>query len=291
MFRVRLCLLLLVLSVLPISQSQAADVVYPGDRPFTLVLPNNYQPGTPAPLIIALHGYTANTPYADSYFQLSKVADQKGILTIYPSGSKDSNGYLFWNATPACCNFDASTVDDEAYLLSIIDSVSRDYPVDPARVYIIGHSNGGFMAHRMACNQSDRIAAIVSLAGATYSNTRSCKPTSPVSVLEIHGTNDAVITYTGGYLFNNAYPSARKTINLWGRINACGKKPYRVLPRLDLDRKLPGAETTVLRFKGCKTGATSEMWTINKGKHSPELSAKFAESVVGFLLNHRKKSA
>jgi polyhydroxybutyrate depolymerase len=277
--------------VLPISQSQAADVVYPGDRPFTLVLPNNYQPGTPAPLIIALHGYTANTPYADSYFQLSKVADQKGILTIYPSGSKDSNGYLFWNATPACCNFDASTVDDEAYLLSIIDSVSRDYPVDPARVYIIGHSNGGFMAHRMACNQSDRIAAIVSLAGATYSNTRSCKPTSPVSVLEIHGTNDAVITYTGGYLFNNAYPSARKTINLWGRINACGKKPYRVLPRLDLDRKLPGAETTVLRFKGCKTGATSEMWTINKGKHSPELSAKFAESVVGFLLNHRKKSA
>ena len=194
MFRVRLCLLLLVLSVLPISQSQAADVVYPGDRPFTLVLPSNYQPGTPAALIIALHGYTANTPYADSYFQLSKVADQKGILTIYPSGSKDSNGYLFWNATPACCNFDSSTVDDEAYLLSIIDSVSRDYPVDPARVYIIGHSNGGFMAHRMACNQSDRIAAIVSLAGATYSNTRSCKPTSPVSVLEIHGTNDAVIT-------------------------------------------------------------------------------------------------
>jgi polyhydroxybutyrate depolymerase len=256
-----------------------------------LVLPINYQPGTPAPLIIALHGYTANTPYADSYFQLSKVADQKGILTIYPSGSKDSNGYLFWNATPACCNFDASTVDDEAYLLSIIDSVSRDYPVDPARVYIVGHSNGGFMAHRMACNQSDRIAAIVSLAGATYSNTRSCKPTSPVSVLEIHGTNDAVITYTGGYLFNNAYPSARKTINLWGRINACGKKPYRVLPRLDLDHKLPGAETTVLRFKGCKTGATSEMWTINKGKHSPELSAKFAESVVGFLLNHPKKSA
>lgn len=291
MFRVRLCLLLLVLSVLPISQSQAADVVYPGDRPFTLVLPSNYQPGTPAPLLIALHGYTANTPYADSYFQLSKVADQKGILTVYPSGSKDSNGYLFWNATPACCNFDSSTVDDEAYLLSIIDSVSKDHAVDPARVYIIGHSNGGFMAHRMACNQSDRIAAIVSLAGMTYSNPKSCRPTSPVSVLQIHGSNDAVITYTGGYLFGSAYPSARKTIDLWGKLNECGKKPYRVLPRLDLDRKLAGAETTVLRYKGCKTGATSEMWTINKGKHSPELSATFAESVITFLLSRPKKSA
>ena len=257
MFRARFTLAVLLLSLLPISQSQAADVEFPGERPFTLVLPNNYQAGNPAPLIIGLHGYTAESPYAQSYFQLEKVADKKGILTVYPSGSKDSNGYLFWNATPACCNFDSSEVDDEAYLLSIIDSVSKDYAVDPVRIYIIGHSNGGFMAHRMACNQSDRIAAIVSLSGMTYSNPKSCKPTSPVSVLQIHGTNDAVISYTGGYLFSSAYPSARKTIDLWGKINECGKKAYRVLPRLDLDRKLSGAETTVLRYKGCKTRATS----------------------------------
>jgi polyhydroxybutyrate depolymerase len=290
MFRARFTLIILLLSLLPISQSQAADVLYPGDRPFTLVLPSNYQPSTPAPLIIALHGYTAESPYAQSYFALGKVADEKGILTVFPSGSKDSNGYLFWNATPACCNFDSSTVDDEAYLLSIIDAVSKDHAVDPARIYIIGHSNGGFMAHRMACNQSDRIAAIVSLSGTTFSNPKSCNPTSGVSVLQIHGTNDEVITYTGGYLFNSAYPSARKTIDLWGKLNECGKKPYRVLPRLDLDRKLAGTETTVMRYKGCKTGATSEMWTLNKGKHSPELSASFAQNVITFLLSHPKKS-
>jgi polyhydroxybutyrate depolymerase len=289
MIRARLSLLLLLLSVLPISASHASDVVYPGDRPFTLVVPTTYQSGTPAPLLIALHGYTAESPYAESYFALGKVADEKGILTVYPSGTKDTNGYLFWNATPACCNFDSSAIDDEAYLTSIIDSVSKDYSVDPSRVFIIGHSNGGFMAHRMACNQSDRIAAIVSLAGATFSNPQSCKPTSPVSVLQIHGTNDAVISYTGGYLFSSAYPSARKTIDLWGKLNECGKKPYRVLPRLDVDRKLSGLETTVLRYKGCKTGANSELWTINKGKHSPELSDKFAESVVAYLLAHPKK--
>ena len=167
MIRARLSLLLLLLSVLPISASQASDVLYPGDRPFTLNVPTTYQSGTPAPLLIALHGYTAESPYAESYFALGKVADEKGILTVYPSGTKDTNGYLFWNATPACCNFDSSAVDDEAYLNSIIDSVSKDYSVDPARVFIVGHSNGGFMAHRMAWNQSDRIAAIVSLAGAT----------------------------------------------------------------------------------------------------------------------------
>jgi len=290
MFRARFTLSVLLLSLLPISQSQAADVVYPGERPFTLVLPSNYQPGTPAPLIIGLHGYTAESPYAQNYFALGKVADEKGILTVYPSGSKDTNGYLFWNATPACCNFDSNSVDDEAYLLSIIDFVSKDHTVDPARIYIIGHSNGGFMAHRMACNQSDRIAAIVSLAGATYSNPKSCNPTSPVSVLQIHGSNDEVISYTGGYLFSSAYPSARRTIDLWGKLNECGKKPYRVLPRLDLDRKISGLETTVLRYKGCKTGANSELWTINKGKHSPELSATFAKSVIDYLLAHPKKS-
>jgi len=290
MFRARFTLSVLLLSLLPISQSEAADVVYPGERPFTLVLPSNYQPGTPAPLIIGLHGYTAESPYAQNYFALGKVADEKGILTVYPSGSKDTNGYLFWNATPACCNFDSNSVDDEAYLLSIIDFVSKDHTVDPARIYIIGHSNGGFMAHRMACNQSDRIAAIVSLAGATYSNPKSCNPTSPVSVLQIHGSNDEVISYTGGYLFSSAYPSARRTIDLWGKLNECGKKPYRVLPRLDLDRKISGLETTVLRYKGCKTGANSELWTINKGKHSPELSATFAKSVIDYLLAHPKKS-
>ena len=289
MFRARFTLSVLLLSLLPISQSLAADVVYPGERPFTLVLPSNYQPGTPAPLIIGLHGYTAESPYAQNYFALGKVADEKGILTVYPSGSKDTNGYLFWNATPACCNFDSNSVDDEAYLLSIIDSVSKDHTVDPARIYIIGHSNGGFMAHRMACNQSDRIAAIVSLAGATYSNPKSCNPTSPVSVLQIHGSNDEVISYTGGYLFSSAYPSARRTIDLWGKLNECGKKPYRVLPRLDLDRKISGLETTILRYKGCKTGANSELWTINKGKHSPELSATFAKSVIDYLLAHPKK--
>jgi polyhydroxybutyrate depolymerase len=291
MFRARLYLAILLVSLLPISQSQAADVNYAGDRPFTLVLPSNYQADKPAPLIIGLHGYTADSPYAESYFALGKVADEKGILTVYPSGTKDSNGFLFWNATPACCNFDSSSVDDEAFLLNIIDSVSKDHAVDPARIYIIGHSNGGFMAHRMACNQSERIAAIVSLAGATFSNTKSCKPTTPVSMLQIHGTNDAVISYTGGYLFSSAYPSARKTLDVWGKLNQCGKKPFRVLPRLDLDRKLAGAETTVLRYKGCKTGATSELWTINKGMHSPELSNSFAQNVIDFLLSHPKPNS
>jgi polyhydroxybutyrate depolymerase len=290
MFRARFVLLVLFFSFIPASQVHAADVTYPGERPFTVVVPTTYQSGTPAPLIIALHGYTADSPYAESYFALGKSADERGILMVYPSGSKDSNGYLFWNATPACCNFDATSVDDEAYLLNIIDSVSKDYSVDPARVYIIGHSNGGFMAHHMACRQSDRIAAIVSLAGATYSNTRSCKPTSPVSVLQIHGSKDAVISYTGGYLFGNAYPSARKTIDIWGKINDCGKKPARALPRLDLDRKISGTETTVLRYKGCKAGTTSELWTIERGAHSPELSDTFAENVLGFLLSHPKKS-
>jgi polyhydroxybutyrate depolymerase len=289
MIRARLSVLLLLISILPMSQAQATDVAYQGERPFTLVVPAKYKSDTPAPLIIAMHGYTAQSPYAESYFALGKVADEKGILAVYPSGTKDSNDRLFWNATPACCNFDSSTVDDEAYLLNIIDLVSKDYSVDPDRVYLMGHSNGGFMAHRMACNQSDRIAAIVSLAGATYSNPQSCKPTSPVSVLQVHGTFDAVISYTGGYLFSSAYPSARKTIDLWGKLNQCGKKPYRVLPRLDLDSKLAGAETTVMRYKGCKTGANSELWTINKGKHAPDLSANFAKSAIDYLLAHPKK--
>ena len=49
------------------------------------------------------------------------------------------------------------------------------------------------MAHRMACDHADAIAAIVSIAGATFLNPDDCAPSEPVSVLQVHGTNDAVI--------------------------------------------------------------------------------------------------
>ena len=50
----------------------------------------------------------------------------------------------------------------------MITAIEGAVTVDPQRIYVVGHSNGGFMSYRLACTRADRIAAIVSLAGATF---------------------------------------------------------------------------------------------------------------------------
>ena len=71
------------------------------------------------------------------------------------------------------------------------------YNVHPGRVYLLGHSNGGYMSYRLACDASDRITALASLAGATFKSPSKCNATEPVSVLQVHGTQDDLVPYEG----------------------------------------------------------------------------------------------
>src|SRR6185503_2165428 len=134
------------------ASADAAKVVIGGDRPVTMHVPPSYQPGTPMPLVVMLHGYSATAEVEELYLGITAQADARGFLYAMPNGTTDPTGEQFWNATDACCNLYGSTVDDSAYLSSVIDQVSAAYSVDKKRVFVVGHSNGGFMAHRMACD-------------------------------------------------------------------------------------------------------------------------------------------
>jgi polyhydroxybutyrate depolymerase len=157
--------------------------------------PISYDGSAAVPLIISLHGYTSSGVEQEQYFTLQPLAEQRGFLYIHPDGTKDASGNQFWNATDACCDLRALGTDDAAYLLSMIEQVQQKYKVDPKRIYIVGHSNGAFMSYRMACDHADKIAAIVSLAGATFADPDRCKPSQSVSVLQVHGTADNVIPF------------------------------------------------------------------------------------------------
>lgn len=258
-----------------------------GDRPVNLYVPPSYLPWVPAPLVILLHGFTANGGIEEYYLGLTAQSDLRGFLYAYPDGTTSSNGVRFWNATDACCNFQNSPVDDSAYVSSIIAGVEAQYNVDRKRIYVVGHSNGGFMAHRLACDHANQIAAIVSLAGAQWDDITRCDPSRPVSVLQIHGTADTTIKYDGGTtLAPYVYPSAATTIADWVGLNGCDPTPDLSAPPLDLDSSLAGDETTVQRFGGCDDGAGVELWSINGGAHVPTLSDTFASSLIGFLYDH-----
>jgi polyhydroxybutyrate depolymerase len=259
------------------------------DRPFDVFVPSTYDSSTPMPLVVLLHGYGATGAIQEAYFGLQPLAEQRGFLYVHPDGTKDPLGNQFWNATDACCQRLTEDVDDVGYLMALVDDVSSRYSVDPDRIWFLGHSNGGFMSHRLACDRADRVAAIVSLAGATWLDESKCAPSEPVSVLQIHGTEDQTIDYDdGGALFFRGYPGAETTVSSWARKDACTGGLVPVDETLDLEVSLEGAESTVTRTSGCPDGVDVELWTIVGGAHIPGLSPTFTPMVVDWLFAHPK---
>jgi polyhydroxybutyrate depolymerase len=268
-------------------------------RPYAVHLPSGYQPRTPAPLLISLHGFTSpgGDVHETKFFRFRKEADARGWIYVHPNGIKDSADNRFWNATDACCDMFFTGVDDVAFIAKLINDVSSQYSVDAERIYVVGHSNGGFMAHRLACDLSDRITAIVSIGGAQRLDRTQCAPTSSVAVLEIHGLSDEFVHYPGGALspppsgddyplsVYPRFPSARETIAQWASLNGCGPVISRLALRFDLDLSLPGKETRVERYSSCEHGAV-ELWTMEGGTHVPALNyRRWPGPVFDFLAN------
>ncbi|MFO0758096.1 MAG: PHB depolymerase family esterase [Byssovorax sp.] len=263
------------------------DAIVGGDRPVEVIVPSSYDKTKPAPLLLLLHGYSVNGNVEELYFQLAPLAEKYGFLYAYPTGTIDQSGQYFWNATDGCCNFYGSDVDDSAYLSSLITEIEGKFSVDPRRVYLAGHSNGGFMSYRMACDHADQIAGIVSLAGAMWFDTSKCKPSGPVSVVQLHGTMDAEVPYDGDAM--SLVPSAASTIADWAGYDGCDAMGAETAMPLDADATIAGAETTVERHaKGCEKGSAVELWTIDKGTHVPGLTTEAREGIFAFLMAHPK---
>lgn len=300
--------------IIPSSNSQSAlstsdlptyyRVRNPQPRPTHVFIPTQYDPKIPVPLLIALHGYTGSPSGINGYFDLQRMAERHGFLLCAPAATRElSDGnHTFWNATNACCNFYGSEVDDVAYLTSLIQEISQNWNVDAKRIHLIGHSNGGFMAYRLAAEKSHLIASMASLAGATYFDPEAVVPKEPVAILQIHGTNDAVITYENGIVIDPTgkipiselmHPGALQTIETWAAYNGCEGQVTEADFSLDLVVNLPGIDTKVTRYTTNPAGGAVELWSIIGGSHGPTLARPdgtniFSEKVVGWLLAHPK---
>jgi polyhydroxybutyrate depolymerase len=273
------------------AQPVGADAfINAGRGPVPVHVPASYVPGTPAPMLILLHGYMNTGQEVEDWMQFASLVDEYGFLYLYPTGTSDIFGNPFWNATDACCDLFDEGVDDAGYLLDLVELMQSAYTVDPRRIFFAGHSNGGFMSYRMACEAADLVAAVASLSGATFLDAGDCAPAVAVHTLEMHGTSDGVISYNGGCIpFGGCYPGAVQTAQTWAGYDGCAPAGSPQPGGLDLVASLPGSETSVIRWAdGCAPGGSAELWTINGGPHSPGLSAGFNDLVIEYLLAHPK---
>ena len=245
-----------------------------GERPATLVVPAHADLSAPRPLIVLLHGFGSNAGEADQYFRFSDWMDERGFGVLYPNGTVDAIGAQHWNATDECCDLFNVEVDDVGYIKSLIAEAGEYAVFD--QVFVVGHSNGGFMAYRLACEEVPGLAGIVSLAGAAHSEPSSCRAPSPLSVLQIHGTEDELVLYGGGRLPTHPdperkpTPSAWESVTRWAERAGCDLSAVVELPKLDTDLAVEGDETAVKRYeRDCANRSVMELWTIEGGGHVP----------------------
>jgi polyhydroxybutyrate depolymerase len=172
-----------------------------GDFPGELVfggLPRTYQVHVPAGLdhpaglVINLHGAGQTGGEQAALTNYNGVADQHGFVVVYPDGIDFS-----WADGRGASIPDRQGVDDVGFLATLADRLSREYGIPPGRVFAMGMSAGAFMATRLACERADIFSAIAPVAG-SLGIAYPCAPSRPVSVLELHGTADPVVPFSGG---------------------------------------------------------------------------------------------
>jgi polyhydroxybutyrate depolymerase len=207
--------LFLLVSCCCFGQQTINDTIQSGgvQRNFILYVPANYNPSTPVPLLLNFHGYTSNAYQQMWYGDFRAIADSAGFIIAHPNGTLDFNGTTHFNV-----GWGASNTDDVGFAEDLIDSIAANYSIDLGRVYSTGMSNGGFMSFHLACNLSNKIAAVASVTGSmssfTYTN---CNPSHPTPVLQIHGTADPTVPYAG----SSFGQSIDNVMSYWAAFNNC----------------------------------------------------------------------
>lgn len=223
-----------------------------------------------------------------------------GALVLAPSGSSDG-GTLAWNASDSCCWTGGAAPNDVMYLGGLIDEVlaaSPSWNVDPKRIYVVGHSNGGFMALRLGCDREDVVAGVWDLAGAGPSaSDTACSLSTTVAFLHAHGTADTTISPAGGNFPGMAVAyiateGAGGTLAKLATANGCSGGLSLVTAGLynhDSAGGAPGNETDEHAYLGCTGHADVRYWKMAGSAHMPTfVLPAWANDGISYLEAHPK---
>ena len=231
-------------------------------------LPPTLAPGQKPPLLLLLHGLGTSAEDIQRT-DWPSFAESNGIAWLAPNGAVDTHGRRFWDAGATCCNFAGPPLDHVTALRTLLAQTLERYPIDRERVFVGGISNGGFMAHRLACAAPELIRGVVSISGAGPFDAPSCRDPKSLRVLEVHGDSDPIVSYRGGHLFQDPklpqHASAEKTAADWAARLGCRGTAV-AAEALNLETRYPGNETRVARYEACERGAV-ELWTVTGGNH------------------------
>ena len=242
------------------QQTISASITHDGiQRDYIVYIPELYDGSTAVPLILNFHGFGSNANEQMFYGDFRDIADTEGFLLVHPEGTTFI-GNQFWNVGfPGI----SSTIDDVGFTEALIDELATLYTINLDRVYATGMSNGGFMSFLLACQLSEKIAAVASVTGSMTQDTfNDCNAQLPTPVLQIHGTEDDVVLYNGNTL---SIPIA-DVISYWVDYNNCETTPSTTtLPDLDVS---DGSTVEHSVYENSDNGITTEHMKVIGGGHT-----------------------
>ncbi len=239
-------------------------------RQYRIFVPPSYQPGKAVPLVLGFHGNGGTASQFESYSGFSALAAREGFLVVYPQGLGEPPAWDTWAGS-----------QDVHFVRDLIASVETRCAVDPARIYAVGHSRGGGMANRLACDLADRIAAVGSVSGA-YQYGEDCKPSRPVPIVAFHGTGDLIVPYNGiGNGMREAYFIIATPIPQWAADwaarNGCDPQPAEIFRQ--------GA-VTGQGWGNCRGAADVVLYTVSGGGHGWPGEVDAAQMIWTFFAGH-----
>jgi len=229
-------------------------------RNYLLHVPFDLPEGKPVPLVLVFHGGGGHDWNMPGLTHFDDLADQENFIVAYPDAT---NGH--WNDSRGL-----STADDVGFTRALIADVSRSHPIDAHRIYATGISNGGFFSNRLACDLSDKIAAIASVAATMPKPlVAECKPSRPISVLYMQGTEDPLVAINGGKVGaardHGENISLADSVKFWREADHITSAPQtKDLP----DHYNDGTHVRLQIWSGGKDDTEVDVYTIEGGGHT-----------------------
>jgi len=238
-------------------------------RTYILHLPAGADRSKPMPLVLAFHGGGGTGPGMARLTDFDPIADREGFAVAYPNGID-----RHWTDFRAL-----SQTDDVAFVRVLIDAIERENNIDPKRVYATGISNGGFFSSYLACELTDKIAAIAAVAATmAEGEPEKCAPSRPISVLYLHGSQDPIVPIDGGAVAKTRgrCVSQDAALRFWRDFDKTEAKPE-VSPPAVVHRSV---------YSGGKDGTEVVQYVVDGGGHVWPGGAQYLPTfIVGHATN------
>ncbi|HEU4698853.1 MAG TPA: PHB depolymerase family esterase [Gemmatimonadales bacterium] len=257
----------------------------PGTHPLTLALGGTMRqalvhvpPGlagsgatAPVPLVCMLHGAGATAELALRNTGWAALADTERFIALFPEGTpRHADRPPTFRLNPQTWNDGSGRghvarrgIDDVGFVAALLDAVGRTLPVDPARVYVTGFSNGAGLAYRVGAELAGRVAAVAAVAGHCW--LESPRPARPVPLLAIYGAQDPLNPPAGGEIATpwghaEYHPPVARSVERWAAGIGCVADPVVVQDAADVRLvawpRCPGGAEVLL----CMVGDMGHVW-------------------------------